>query len=286
MTEKIIFNGDGEGNGNVLSAVCSMIPGLMQGNQVNPALLAALQNGNKNQDMFGGAGCWWMWIILLFLFGGNGFGFGGGFNRGLPAELNNPAATELLKAGIQGNGQAIAQLAQTFNCSFSQLQQTLCAFQGAMDRWGASIERAISDCCCRTNENITKFSYESRLATAEQTTTLVETMNRNNATIIAKLDEAEKRGLYDKIDALREQKTVLQNQLSQEHQTAAIQASQAQMLHPVTAALADLSTRLASIECKQPPTVSLPYVPAMGSFIPVNYGLNVGVGTYNGGCGC
>lgn len=282
MIEKFEFNGDG-GN-SALNAICSMIPGLMQGNQINPALLAALQNGNNNQDMFGGAGAWWMWIILLFLFGGNGFG-GFGFNRGLPAELQNPAATELLKQGIQGNASAIAQLAQTFNCSFSQLQQTLCAFQSAVDRWGASIEKAISDCCCRTNENITKFSYENRLATCEQTNTLVSEMSRNNAAILAKLDEAEKRGLYDKIDALREQKTVLQNQLSQEHQTAAIQASQAQMLHPVNAALADLSARLASIECKQPPTVSVPYVPAMGSFIPVNYGLNVGLNAYSG-CGC
>lgn len=282
MIEKFEFNGDG-GN-SALNAICSMIPGLMQGNQINPALLAALQNGNNNQDMFGGAGAWWMWIILLFLFGGNGFG-GFGFNRSLPAELQNPAATELLKQGIQGNASAIAQLAQTFNCSFSQLQQTLCAFQSAVDRWGASIEKAISDCCCRTNENITKFSYESQLAISKQTTDLVAEMSRNNASILAKLDEAEKRGLYDKIDALREQKTVLQNQLSQEHQTAAIQASQAQMLHPVNAALADLSARLASIECKQPPTVSVPYVPAMGSFIPVNYGLNVGLNAYNG-CGC
>lgn len=264
-----------------------MIPGLMQNNQVNPALITALQNGRDNQGMFGGEGAWFFWIIILFALFGNGLGGFGGFGgRGLPMEFQGAAGTELLKQGIQGNGAAIAQIAQTLNCNYAQLQQVLCGLQGAIDRWGASIERTISDCCCKTQDAITRSNYENQLATSKQTNDLIAEMSRNNAAILAKLDEAEKRGLYDKIDALREQKTVLSNQLSQEHQTAAIQASQAQMLSPVHAALSDLSARLASIECKQPPTVNVPYMPAMGGFIPYSYGVNVGLSTYNNGCGC
>ena len=40
-----------------------------------------LTNASKNQDAWGGSGCWFMWVILLFwLWGGNGYG--NGFGRG------------------------------------------------------------------------------------------------------------------------------------------------------------------------------------------------------------
>lgn len=77
--------------------------------------------------------------------------------------------------------------------------------------------------------------------------------------------------LQNKIDALREDKSALINQLSQEHQTNAIQAFQAQTIAPVNAALQDLSARLGAIECKQPATVTIPYIPAMGNLVPVSY---------------
>ena len=79
------------------------------------------------------------------------------------------------------------------------------------------------------------------------------------------------RELQNKIDALREDKSALINQLSQEHQTNAIQAFQAQTIAPVNAALQDLSARLGAIECKQPATVTIPYIPAMGNLVPVSY---------------
>lgn len=94
------------------AGIMSMIPALLQNKGLDPNLVAALMNGNKNQDAWGGAGCYWIWIILLFfLWGGNGFGngFGNGAN-GIPAQLNNEAGRELLMNAIQGNGTAINQL--------------------------------------------------------------------------------------------------------------------------------------------------------------------------------
>lgn len=91
------------------AGIMSMIPALLQNKGLDPNLVAALMNGNKNQDAWGGAGCYWIWIILLFfLWGGNGFGngFGNGAN-GIPAQLNNEAGRELLMNAIQGNGTAI-----------------------------------------------------------------------------------------------------------------------------------------------------------------------------------
>lgn len=110
------------------AGIMSMIPALLQNKGLDPNLVAALMNGNKNQDAWGGAGCYWIWIILLFfLWGGNGFGngFGNGAN-GIPAQLNNEAGRELLMNAIQGNGTAINQLASSLNCSTQQLQNAIC----------------------------------------------------------------------------------------------------------------------------------------------------------------
>ena len=94
------------------------------------------------------------------------------------------------------------------------------------------------------------------------------------------------RELQNKIDALREDKSALINQLSQEHQTNAIQAFQAQTIAPVNAALQDLSARLGAIECKQPATVTIPYIPAMGNLVPVSYSqpVNFSVNPYTTSC--
>lgn len=313
MSERIVYLPEGEG---AINSILSMIPGLINGNQMNPALLSALQNGNRNQDMWGGGGCWWIWILLIFgIFGGNGFGFGGGgFNNGLPAQLNNDAGRQLLMQAIQGNGQAISQLSQSLGCSVQQLQSAICGISNGIDRLSGQIGttgmqtinaiessacrigQLISDCCCKTQQSILTMNYENQLANCNQTNTLTNTMNQNTLSlrdgatantqaIISKLDAMQNQALYDKIDALREKNSVLTNQLNQEHQTAAIQAFQAQSIAPVNAALADLSQRLAAIECKQPPTVTVPYTPAMGSFIPVNYGVNIN--PYSTvGCGC
>lgn len=289
MSERIIYVPEGESNGSI-NGILSMIPGLISNNQMNPMLASALMNGQRNQDMWGGAGCWWIWIILLFGLGGFG-GYGGGlfgnrFGGGLPAELNGDAGRELLMQAIQGNANAISQIAQSLGTNFQLVQSKLCDIGTAIERTGWNISKEIGDCCCKTQQSIQAMGYENQLSNCHQTNTLVNTMNSNTLSlrdgatantqaIINKLDAMQNQALLDKIDALREKNSNLQGQLSQEHQTLALQNYQAQALAPVNAALTDLSQRLASIECKQPPTVSVPYTPAMGSFIPVNYGINV-----------
>lgn len=123
------------------AGIMSMIPALLQNKGLDPNLVAALMNGNKNQDAWGGAGCYWIWIILLFfLWGGNGFGngFGNGAN-GIPAQLNNEAGRELLMNAIQGNGTAINQLASSLNCSTQQLQNAICQIQGQIQQVGNQV---------------------------------------------------------------------------------------------------------------------------------------------------
>ena len=285
----------------------TIIASLMNNKGVDPNLMALLSNASKNQDAWGGSGCWWIWVIIMFwLWGGNGniFGRNGGLD-GIPNQINNDFGRDILLQAINGNGTAISQLASTLNCDMNTLQNAICqvqsSIQGVGNQVGMSgqqiinaiqagncqIGHQIADCCCNVRTAITTQGYENQLATINQTNALQSTMNGNNQAILARLDAMSNQALLDKIDALREKNSSLTAQISNEHQTAAIQAYQAQSLIPVNAALQDLSTRLGAIECKQPATVTVPYIPAMSNLVPVSYSQPVNFSTvgYNT-CGC
>ncbi|MBO7219625.1 MAG: hypothetical protein J6V21_00355, partial [Alistipes sp.] len=52
------------------------------------------------------------------------------------------------------------------------------------------------------------------------------------------------------------------------------------------AELQPIYNALNDIQCKQPPTFPMPYVPASGNYIPVNYSVPMHFGVSNyGGCG-
>lgn len=296
----------GEDGGSKGSDIMAMIPALMQNRGMDPNLVAALMNGNNNRGAWGGDGCWWMWIILLFFcwggFGGNGFGNNA---NGLPAQLNGDAGRELLMNAIQGNGTAISQLASSLNCTTQQIQTAICGLQGSIDKvagqigmsgqqiinsiqsMGATIGNQIADCCCQTQNAITRMGYENQLATLNQTNTLTGNFNVVGAKIDAqtqiindKFCQLEMREMQNKLDAERAKSAALAGQLSQEHQTATIMQSQAQVVAPINAAIGDLSNRLAKIECGLPPTtvVPNPQVYAMPACVAAQYGLGAGWG--------
>lgn len=178
-TDKLILL-DGVGGSDASAGLISMIPTLMAnalgGQRMDPNLVAALMNGNRNQDNWGGSGCWWIWIFLLFWMRG-GF-FGNGFGQegcaGIPQQLNNATGRELLMQAIQGNRSAIDQVASALNCSSSQLQSALCNIQGAVDKVagqvgmssqavinavqnsGCEIGNQISSCCCNLQNLISQ----------------------------------------------------------------------------------------------------------------------------------
>lgn len=283
----------------------SLIARLMQNKGVDPNLMAMLTNASKNQDAWGGGGFWWIWVIIMFwLWGGNRTGMFGNNTEGIPNTLNNDFGREVLLQAINGNGQAISQLATTLNCdvnalqgAISQVQQSIQSVSNqvgmssqqiinAVQAGNCQISSQLAECCCNVRNAITTQGYENQIATSNQTNALQATMNCNNQAVLAKLDAITNQNLLDKIDALRERNSTLLSQLSNEHQTAAIQAYQAQSLIPVNAALQDLSNRLGAIECKQPATVTVPYIPAMSNLMPVTFSQPINyIGTY-GSCGC
>lgn len=281
MERTYVFNDGGNGGGSKLD-VTAMLPGLFGNRGLDPNLLAVMggRNGFGGQDGIWGV----IWLVVIAsIFGwGNGFGgFGGRGGNGIPAALAGNEGRELLMQAIQGNGNAINQIASTLNCSTQQVQTALCNIQNSVGLTGTQIINAIqsgnsgivnqlSSCCCNMLQAIERQGYESRLATCEQTHTLVDTANNNardlqattqaqTQAIMAKLDAAETRVLQDKLDAERQKSATLAAQLSNEHQTQAIMGSVAQQIAPIVASLQALQGDVDGIKCKLPNTVSVPY---------------------------
>lgn len=240
--------------------ITALLPNLMGGNRLDPNLLLALNNGYRNQDMWGGAGMWWIWILLLFGWGRNGFGGWGGNGWGengcnncaaLPWALNNDTGRELLMQAIQGNGDAIRQLASTLNCDVKSIESNLCniqsLIQGVGNQVGMSGQQVINSiqsvgcqlgsqlaqCCCDLKQGIERQGYENRIATINQTDDIKSDANSKFNIISAKIDaqsqllgdkfnELEKRELQNKIDTLRQEKSTLETSALLQQQSRTI----------------------------------------------------------------
>ena len=281
MERTYVFNSDGN-SGGARYDINAMLPGLMN-RGIDPGVLA-LMNGNGG---FGGQNGIWGVIYLAIvasIFGWNNGGFGGFGGRGgngLPAELAGNAGRELLMQAIQGNASAINQIASTLNCSSQQIESALCNIQNSVGLTGTQIINAIqsgnnsvlnqlSSCCCNMLQSIERQGYESRLATCEQTHTLVDTANNNalslrdgatantNA-ILAKLDAMQNQAQQDKIASLTTQLAAAQSEISQRNQNATILNAVGQQIAPLAAGLQALQSDVDGIKCKLPNTVSVPY---------------------------
>lgn len=185
---------------------------IVQDRGIDAGLAALMQNANRNMDPaalmammnnngFGGNGAWWIWIILIFFcwggFGGNGFGRGNNDAAHLASQLNTDANTSCLMQAINGNKDAISNLASTLNCDLNSVQSALntintsvsqiacdtklssCQVINAITSGNTQLASQLANCCCETkgaicdvNNNITKMGYENQLANCHQTNTL------------------------------------------------------------------------------------------------------------------
>ena len=119
MSDSKVFMFPETGTNN--SELMSLLAPLLSQRGVDPNVLLAM---NRNGG-FGGEGGWFMWVIFLFFlmgWGGNGWG-GFGNNRG--NLINNDSGRELLMSAIQGNGNAINQLASTLNCDINSVKSAI-----------------------------------------------------------------------------------------------------------------------------------------------------------------
>lgn len=281
MERTYVFNGDGGAGGGSRIDINSLLPG-MAGRGIDPGMLA-LMNGSGG---FGGQNGIWGVIYLAIvasIFGWNngGFGFGGRGGNGLPAELAGNEGRELLMSAIQGNGNAIQQIASSLNCNAQQVQAALSNIQNSVGLTGTQIINAIqsgnngvvnqlSTCCCNILQAVERQGAATQLQNCQNMNALTKTMNDNTLSlrdaslaqtqaILAKLDAAETRVLQDKLDAERQKSTTLAAQLNNEHQTQTIMGSVAQQIAPLVAGIQALQGEVDGIKCKLPNTVSVPY---------------------------
>lgn len=305
MSDSKIYMFPENGTNNLLS---TLVP-LLNQKGIDPNVLLAMNNRN---DGFG-EGSWFMWILFLLIFGGWGNGFGNGFGNGgfggnllgtgyLSNQLNNDLGRDLLMQAIQGNGNAINQLATTLNCSVGDIQTSINGVMAQVQNVGNQVGMSsmqvinaiqagncqlggqLAQCCCDIKSSIkdvaigqergfASVAYE----TQRQTCDIEKAIKDSTDAIVSGQRAAEIREMQDKIDSLRESKTILQNQISQEHQTAMFGQMITQATSPIVAAVNGLQNDVNGIKCKLPETVT---VPANPEYIPVNRSINVAYAPY------
>lgn len=314
-TKTYVFPESG-GNGGG-SGMMAMLAPLLQQKGIDPNLLVAM-NGKNNNSGFGGEGSWFIWVIFLFFLmgwgnNGNGWGNNGGGNNagGIPNLINNDAGRELLMSAIQGNGQAINNLATNLNCSIGQVQNAINGVMSQVQQVGNQVGQssmqiinAIQQGNCQIAQQIASCCCENRLAICQQTNTLQNAINGvatgqergfasvayetqrqtcdlqnsikdSTQQILAGQRAAEMREMQNKIDKLREENSTFKS-------SAMTSQIVGQATAPLGAALNDLSTRLAKIECNQPEVAKVPYSPVVGipSCVAAQYGLYNGIGAW------
>jgi hypothetical protein len=162
----------------------------------NDAWLAASMN-NQNQ---------WMnnpFAYLIFMqfaryFNGNenGADFNSRQIAALQDSVNTNHANSVALQAINGNEQAIRELATLLNSDFNTLQQCCCDMRAAIREVGGqvgfsaervinavnlgdcNIIQALKDCCCTTQKSILEMGYQNQLANERQTNVLQNEINR------------------------------------------------------------------------------------------------------------
>ena len=302
-----------ETSGASTSQLMSILAPMLSQKGIDPHVLIAM---NRNCGC-GGEGGFFLWIIFLFfLMGWGGNGFGGFGNRASLAGdaalgnlINNDSGRELLMQAIQGNGNAINQLASAVNCDLNSVKTAINGVMAQIQNVGGQVGMSsqqiinaiqagncqiagkIADCCC-----------ENRLAICQQTNTLQNAINTvatgqergfssvayetqrqtcdiqnsiKSATdaILAGQRDAEIREMQGKIDMLREANSQKDVIINNGQQTAMFSQMIQSATAPLAGALATLQGDINSVKCKLPETVTLPYSCATAIPTATAYGL-------------
>lgn len=207
----------------------------------NDALWAAtMANSRNNNDpmamaamMNGGMGNQWNnpFIYLVWMmFARRMWGDEGGNvqNAEIQGQLNalrtqmsdNQNASNIIDA-VKGVGCNVSQLAANLNCDFNTLNAAICDVRGGIDRLGGAVgmsaERVINaigtcnlnlvqqlkDCCCTTQQNITRMGYENQLGQKDIINTMQSGFDRTNTGLERGFSALGYQMATDKCDILR-----------------------------------------------------------------------------------
>lgn len=279
MSEKTYVFDSGANN------ISAMLPSLLQNRGIDPAYLTALMNGN-NGGFFGNNGGFQdiiALIVIAAIFGGNGNGLFGNGNNGASAER------DMLMQALQRNGVDINQLAQSVNCSSSQILQginsvatSICGLGNqlgqntnqvitALMQGNNALATQLAECCCSTKHILTQGFADIGYATRDQTCSIEKAIAASTAQILEGQRAAELRDLQNKLETEREKSSQQATAINNYQQTQVF----GQMLAPISAAVGGLQSDLDKIKCKLPETTTVPYSPVTPVPNCVAYGLGL-----------
>lgn len=242
---------------------------------------------------------------------------------------NNNAIQEVstrLGCDLNAIASAVQSVRSDISAVGSQLGFSSERIINAVNQGDCGVIQALKDCCCETQKSILTQGYENRIAIGDATRSLKDTVNyvglqvekgfadsnyqtqaqtcslqntirdagtANTNAIIAKLDAIQNQALLDKIDQLREKNSEQAVVINNAQQSAAFSQMLNSYTAPIAATVNNLQTELASVKCRLPETVTLPYSCATAVPSSLFYTGAVGVNTFNNGfsgwnsgCGC
>lgn len=249
--------------------------------------------------------------MIAAIFGNGNFGFGGNNNG------RGDAERQMLMDAIQRNGVDISQLASSVGCSKDQILAAINAVSTAICNQSAQMGQGfnqvltamlqgnnaltaqICECCCGIKGLVTEQGYQNQLAILNQTNTFQSGINNlavgqergfsnlgyamtEQACQSRQNADANTRAVLAKLDAIEDSRK--DRELAEKDRIIATLTARSER----QAELAPIYKQLADIACKQPPTVNIPYIPAMSNLVPVSYSqpVSFGVAPYANGCGC
>ena len=225
------------------------VPVLPIGNGNNDLISAimSLKNGDKDNNFTDNP---FIWLIFLALLGNGSFGFGNNNNANntnadiqrLEGLINNNQNNNIALSAIQGNHEAINQLANTFNCSVGNITN-------AID----NVRNAMSSCCCDIKTLIQSTSYETQIRDLQNTTTITNnlcnisnainqgfaTIGYNQATQTATIVENANANTQRIVDTLNAHWTA---ELNEKLQDARLKLSQSEQTQAIITALKPTTT--------------------------------------------
>lgn len=270
--EKVYCTGDG-GNDNLAAAL------LARGRDNDPATMLAAMNGG----MGGGWNNPFAYMMMLgmfrFMYGDGWNGQNGNVQRAeiqsqidsLRNQMSDNHNSDLLMGAIQGNNQDLKTLAANLNCDFNALQSSVCGIQAAIQdvggKVGLSAERVINaanlgnlniiqqlkDCCCQTQQNISRMGYENQLGQKDIINSMQRGFDFNNRSIERGFSALGYQMQQDKCDIIRSNQDntqrvidVLNNHwqqdLQQRYNDARLELSQQRQNATIIAALKTTTT--------------------------------------------
>ena len=129
-------------------------------------------NNGRNNDGWGGDGCWWIILFLIFgMFGWGGYGNGWGGNGGANSPAFQGYAT---RADIDA-----ALSTQGIESGIQNISTQLCNGFAGVNSNISNLGYQLQDCCCQTQRAVDGVNYNL----SAQTNILQNTVNNNGNAI-------------------------------------------------------------------------------------------------------